>query len=336
MLTPEQEGWIFHLSDETKIKILPFDPTASEKFEVVKKKIESVLGEGLRVVHRGATSLGISGQDEIDMYLPVSVEDYISLQTPLEKIFGKPGSIHQDRIRYVTSVEGKHIDVFLIKESSSSWKDGVKIEKYLLTHPEALESYRILKEQGDGLSTREYYRRKVVFYNDILSKMSQITFRRAKPDELDLVLLLLKSAALWLRERKINYWQEWIAPPQNFVNWIKRGFAQDQFFMVEREGEIVGCFRLIWEDEQFWGKREDQAGYIHSFTVARELAGQGIGYQILDMIQDYCLENGNAWLRLDCAANNRALRNYYEEYGFKLVGEVFVYSPATLYEKPIK
>jgi hypothetical protein len=31
-------------------------------------------------MHRGAISLGISGQDEIDIYIPVSLEDFISLQ----------------------------------------------------------------------------------------------------------------------------------------------------------------------------------------------------------------------------------------------------------------
>lgn len=38
MLTAKQKKWIDHLSDETKIKIVPFDPTSQEKFERVKKK----------------------------------------------------------------------------------------------------------------------------------------------------------------------------------------------------------------------------------------------------------------------------------------------------------
>jgi GrpB-like predicted nucleotidyltransferase (UPF0157 family) len=70
----------------------------------------------------------------------------------------------------VTSVDGKHIDVFLMKEESSSWQDGTKFEKYLLAHPEALEAYRVLKEEGNGLTTREYYRRKVEYINEILEK----------------------------------------------------------------------------------------------------------------------------------------------------------------------
>jgi hypothetical protein len=46
-------------------------------------------------------------------------------------------------------------------------------------------------------------------------------FRPARQDKLTLVLQLLKDAALWLQEKKIDYWQNWINPPTEFVNWIK-------------------------------------------------------------------------------------------------------------------
>ena len=87
MLTPDQEKWINHLSDQIPITILPFDPSAPQKFEAVKRKIQDVLGPETRVEHRGATSLGISGQDEIDVYIPVP-EDLFDVQLiPLSAAF---------------------------------------------------------------------------------------------------------------------------------------------------------------------------------------------------------------------------------------------------------
>jgi len=65
MLTPEQEKWLAHLSDIGTVKIVPFDPTAEEKFERVKKKIQGHLGADVAVEHYGASGLGISGQDEM-------------------------------------------------------------------------------------------------------------------------------------------------------------------------------------------------------------------------------------------------------------------------------
>jgi len=43
--------------------------------------------------------------------------------------------------------------------------------KYLKENPEALERYRKLKEEAAGVNTGEYYRRKIEFINEILSKV---------------------------------------------------------------------------------------------------------------------------------------------------------------------
>jgi ribosomal protein S18 acetylase RimI-like enzyme len=163
-------------------------------------------------------------------------------------------------------------------------------------------------------------------------RMDQITFRKARPGEFETILLLLKQA-LWLKEKKVDHSQEWIAPPPNFVNWTKRGFDQGEFYMVERGGVVAGCFRLQWREEQFLGTGEDRAEYVHPFTVSRDLEGQGLGYRILGLIESHCKEKSKQLLRLDCAAENMALRNYYEGFGFRAVGEVTVYSRLTLYEK---
>jgi hypothetical protein len=128
----------------------------------------------------------------------------------------------------------------------------------------------------------------------------EITFRKALPAEMPVVLSLLKEAALWLREKKIDYWQNWIDPAPNFVNWIQKGFDNDEFFLVESGGRTAGCFRLQWQDPMFWGQQPDNTGYIHSFTINRDLAGNGLGYRLLDMITDYCDKRAKKWLRLDC------------------------------------
>lgn len=171
MLTPEQKKWINHLSDEKKIKIVPFDTTAEEKFQQVKQRVQNVLGQEIPVEHHGATSLGISGQDEIDIYIPIPPARFNHLIDSLRELFGDPRSLYPlQRARFVTEADGKDIDVFLINEEHEDWENLVQFESYLRSNPEALDDYRKLKERGDGLSVREYYRRKNEFLNDILSK----------------------------------------------------------------------------------------------------------------------------------------------------------------------
>lgn len=172
MLREDQKKWINHLSDDSKIKIVPFDPTSQSKFEKVKLLIQSKLGNEIQIEHRGATSLGISGQDEIDIYIPVLPNEFNKYINPLTKLFGKPRSHYAlERARFVTTEAGKHIDVFLINKEGLGWIEGLKFENYLKEHHQELEEYRKLKESGDGLSTREYYRRKIEFINDILEKV---------------------------------------------------------------------------------------------------------------------------------------------------------------------
>ena len=174
MLTNKQKKWIAHLSDKNKIRIVRFDPTADEKFKKIKQKIQDILGKKVSVQHRGATSLRISGQDEIDVYVPVSPLRFNSSIDQLKRIFGEPKSLYLlERVRFTTEEDGKHVDIFLMNRECDGWKNGVKFEKYLKSHAKSLKDYRKLKEDGDGLSVREYYRRKLEFINDILAKIAR-------------------------------------------------------------------------------------------------------------------------------------------------------------------
>ena len=166
--------------------------------------------------------------------------------------------------------------------------------------------------------------------------MKQLTIRKTEPMEIQTVLSFLKESALWLRDKGVDYWQDWIDPPSLFTDWIQQGFDQSQFYMVQMDGNDIGCFRLQWQDPMFWGEQENDAGYIHSFTLSRKLAGQGFGIQVLDIIEDHCRHNQKSLFRLDCGYNVEGLRHYYEEYGFKHVGEVTVVGERlALYEKSL-
>ncbi|MDO8555195.1 MAG: GrpB family protein [bacterium] len=171
MIREDQKKWVNHLSDDSKIRIAPFDPSSQEKFEKVRSIIQSKLGKTIKIEHRGATSLGISGQDEIDIYIPVSPEIFDSYVIPLTELFGEPKSHYPlERVRFVTSEAGKHIDVFLINKESLGWLECIKFEHYLKNHTGTLEEYKQLKESIDGVSVKEYYRRKIEFINSILEK----------------------------------------------------------------------------------------------------------------------------------------------------------------------
>ncbi len=152
--------------------------------------------------------------------------------------------------------------------------------------------------------------------------MENLKIRLADKSEMKKGFSLLQEASLWLKEKNIDYWQNWSNPHDSSFNWIKEGFDANQFYFVLKESEVVGMFRLQWNDEQFWGEQEDNAGYIHSFTTARQHQGQGLGRQILAQIEDMCKQNHKKYVRLDCGAHIEKLCQYYENSGFVSVGEI--------------
>lgn len=137
----------------------------------LKNLIQNAVGSDYPVEHRGATSLGISGCGEIDIFIPVPSSEFDGLLKRLGQIFGKPGSIYpMERARFVTRAEDTKAEVILINSDCEGWTNTLKFEGYLKTHPEALKTYAALEESCDGFSTREYYRQKNLFISEILAK----------------------------------------------------------------------------------------------------------------------------------------------------------------------
>lgn len=176
MLSKKQKDWLNHLSSDKKISILPFDSRVNEIFLKIKEKIQSNLGKNTRVEHRGASGLGISGQDEIDVYVPVQPSEFDSYIPKMSKVFGEPRSLYPlERVRFSEEVDGKKIDLFLINEEHKDWLKGVKFENYLKSHPKDLKKYKKLKEEMNGFTVKDYYTRKNEFINKILKKADKLT-----------------------------------------------------------------------------------------------------------------------------------------------------------------
>jgi ribosomal protein S18 acetylase RimI-like enzyme len=164
----------------------------------------------------------------------------------------------------------------------------------------------------------------------------ELAIRLAKKREIDRAFSLLKGAAVWLKDKNINHWQNWLNPLEREIDWVRQGFESNQFYFALFENKVVGMFRLLWNDEMFWGIRENNAGYVHSLTIDRNYHGKGIGWQVIAIIEDLCRQNIKEYLRLDCADNNVGLCLYYEQCGFTAVGITELNNEKLrLYEKPL-
>jgi GrpB-like predicted nucleotidyltransferase (UPF0157 family) len=170
MLTLEQSKWIESLSSERCISIVPYDTRTEELFERVRNKIHSILGPDVLVYHSGSSSFGISGQDEIDIHVPVDKEKFPEYIKILETIFGPVQKIYPTRARFEVREDGKKIDFAIIDQNSEDWLEHIRFQNHMKNNPDDLERYRIFKEESNGITVRDYYRKKTEFINEILEK----------------------------------------------------------------------------------------------------------------------------------------------------------------------
>lgn len=172
---------------------------------------------------------------------------------------------------------------------------------------------------------------------DTTSSFISFTTRQARPGETSIALALLKSAATTLQQKGIDQWKIWLNPSADKISWVEAGFAHGEFYFILIEDRIAGMYRLLTEDELYWGPQEVNAWYIHSLVVLREFSGQQIGKRVLEQLIGEAKNHGIPLFRLDCNAANKALCAYYENLGFKQVGvKQMPHSLNCLYELQLK
>jgi len=159
----------------------------------------------------------------------------------------------------------------------------------------------------------------------------QISIRPARSTDVDIVLGILDEAATWLQERRIpSVWRPGGFSRQSFLDQISRG----EVYIALVDDLTVGTFILQWADSLFWGERQPDAGYVHKLAIRPGSAGKGIGLEMLKWAETQAKGAGKRFLRLNCLAEDRKIRDYYERAGFIYRGDILEpRGRASLYEK---
>lgn len=125
----------------------------------------------------------------------------------------------------------------------------------------------------------------------------------------------------------------------NYPGWIKgiypakedavKGINEGSLYLVFLESELVGSFILRNKSEKayekaIWQKKlEDKEIYvIYTFVVSPNYLNRGIGYKVLQFVEQYGKEQGMQALRLDVYENNYPAINLYEKFNFKYIDTV--------------
>ena len=163
--------------------------------------------------------------------------------------------------------------------------------------------------------------------------MDEIGIVPAREKDLDLVLGILSDAAELLASKGLpTQWGPGVLSGEKIRNQTRHG----EVFLAKLGEETVGTVTLQWSDQIFWKEAPSDAGYMHKLAVRRTYAGRGLGLVMLAWAATQASVAGKKFLRLDCLADNKRIREYYERVGFVHKGDVGPLGwKASLYEKRI-
>ncbi|MEI5102568.1 GNAT family N-acetyltransferase [Streptomyces sp. PmtG] len=147
-----------------------------------------------------------------------------------------------------------------------------------------------------------------------------LTFRRAGEADVADLVRLRDGAARWQTSQGIAQWK----PGELGEDHFRARLADSEVWLatVGPAGPVAGAFELWWDDLAAWGPQPPTAGYVHRLMTDRSVAPAGTGRRMLEHAERRIRRAGRGLCRLDCRTNNPRLRAYYQEAGYRDVGEL--------------
>lgn len=171
MLTEDEKNYLHKIPANKKVVVRPYDPKTPEIVEKFSKLIHSV-DLDLEIVHLGASSLGISGQGDIDLSILLPRPNFEACRAKLSKVLGcntKGLSV----IEWQFERNGHEVTICLADPNEPSTSRQLKVQEILNQNSKLLEEYEKLKESASSQSYREYQKQKYEFYNKILRRLDE-------------------------------------------------------------------------------------------------------------------------------------------------------------------
>ena len=167
MLTEAQEKYLLTIPDDILVRIKDFDSMIYDISSKLIKKIKDTTGLG--VGFWGASALGIAGQNDIDLNILSEPAEYYIYLPKLKELFGEPKKEIPSLVKWEFNQDGFDVELYLTNKNSLQLAEQRRVYEILKSNQELYSDYEKLKRESDGISFRDYMRRKYEFFNKILS-----------------------------------------------------------------------------------------------------------------------------------------------------------------------
>ena len=143
-------------------------------------------------------------------------------------------------------------------------------------------------------------------------------FARAKREEIDPVMNLIRKRVEWMDEKGIRQWNVTdylsVYPRSLFEDYVRKGWL---YVLKDESGAIKAAAALLDRDPR-WPEKRDKAFYVHH--LSSDLSCPGAGRVFVWECEQLAEREGREYLRLDCDVDNVFLNEYYEGMGYEKDG----------------
>lgn len=143
-------------------------------------------------------------------------------------------------------------------------------------------------------------------------------FRLAQNNEIDIIFSLYEKRIYWMNKLGIQQWNITNYLTVYPISYYAERQRLEELYVLCRENVIIGAVVLLQSDERWLKEANSPAYYVHNLVT--EPSVKGAGKMILSEAEKMAISEGMQFIRLDCAADNEFLNEYYDSMGYKMAG----------------
>ena len=167
MLTKDQQGYLNTVFEDKITHISPFDPATQTTAGEVITEIKSVF-PSVEIFYTGSSKLGIAGENDIDLLI-ISTTSLEECFKYMKDKYGEPtqGNLPLKFIKWEFIQNTFPVELHLTDILTPNLQEWIKTEQILEENSDLRSEYERIKLESNGISEKEYIKRKFEFWNRI-------------------------------------------------------------------------------------------------------------------------------------------------------------------------
>ena len=200
------------------------------------------------------------------------------------------------------------------------WRRRKMIERTMDKRPEMFDRLDLSESDGRLLEEIKKDRSRMVL-------TEPVDCRRAVPEDLESMMLIVRQARNYLRKNRVDQWQGDYPNEQVLLADMERG----EGFVMTYGGRVAAFFALSGRPERTYDALEDgkwstDGPYcvLHRSAVAAEYRGSGMADMLMDRVEAMTLDMGRGVVRVDTHRKNKAMQLLLRRHGYSFRGNIHI------------